>query len=143
VRRIVHTLTQTLRAQHRRVEKLAARLTTALHGEDLKEVRAAFQAFCAALEQHLALEDGELYPRLLSSVEPRSKAARVAKTFSENMQRISAGLHAFIARHATGQLDPLTLRREWKEVLAVLTGRIQSEEQLLYPMFEQRFGVRP
>lgn len=139
----MHTLTETLREQHRRVEQLASQLTTALHGEDLNEVRAAFEAFRAALEQHLALEDGELYPRLLSAVEPRSEPARIAKTFSENMQRISAGLRDFIARHANGQLDPVTLRREWKEALAVLTGRIQSEERLLYPMFEQRFGVRP
>jgi iron-sulfur cluster repair protein YtfE (RIC family) len=139
----VQRLTDTLREQHRKLEHCATALTTALHGDELPTITMALDDFRTVLEEHLTLEDGELYPRLLSAAEPRSEPARIAKTFSENMQRISAGLRDFLQRHTQGSLDPLALRREWKEAQSVLVARIQSEERLLFPMYEQRFGVRP
>lgn len=139
----MQTLTDTLREQHRTVEHLASLLTTALHHDDRPAIRAALDAFRDALVAHLTLEDQQLYPQLLSAVEPRSEPARIARTFAANMQRVSAGLLDFLERHTGDAFDLFALRREWREALSVLTGRIQSEERLLYPMYDQRFGPRP
>ncbi|MFT3713276.1 MAG: hemerythrin domain-containing protein [Archangium sp.] len=136
------SLVETLRAQHLELDALSKALTVALHHEgDVARVRDALQAYGAALLQHLALEDENLYPRLLESVDRRSPDARMIRTFADNMKRVSEGAKVFLSRSVESPADVAALKKEWPDAQHLLASRRQSEERLLYPMFEER--VRP
>ncbi|MBL8915897.1 MAG: hemerythrin domain-containing protein [Archangium sp.] len=145
-------LVETLRAQHRELEALCKTLTTALHHDDLPPVQRALQAFGASLLTHLALEDDSLYPAMLNGVDRRSIRsaagaagavdARTLRTFTDNMKRVSEALKAFLAQPVETVPQLHALRKEWPEVQHLLDSRIQSEERVLYPMYEERIGAR-
>jgi iron-sulfur cluster repair protein YtfE (RIC family) len=131
-------LVETLRGQHRELEALGQALTTALHHDEPETVRGALHAFGAALLNHLALEDDTLYPRLRKLVERRSPDARMIRTFADNMRRVSEVLKVFLSRTVEDLADVTALRREWPQTEALLASRVQSEERLLFPMYEER-----
>lgn len=133
-------LVETLRAQHRELEAHCKSVTTALHHDDLEPVQRALQAFGAALLTHLSLEDESLYPALLRAVDRRSLDARNIRTFTDNMRRVSDALKAFLAQPLENASQLVALRKEWPEVHHLLDARMQSEERLLYPMYEERVG---
>lgn len=135
-------LVETLRAQHRELEALCKTLTTSLHHDELAPVQSALQAFGAALLTHLALEDDTLYPALLGAVERRSPEARTIRTFADNMRRVSEALKAFLAQPVDNVAQLHALRKEWPEAQHLLDSRMQSEERLLYPMYEERVAAK-
>jgi hypothetical protein len=61
------------------------------------------------------------------------------KTYAANMKRISDALKEFLERQQQ-VAAPAAFEREWREVTQMLTARIQSEERVLYPMYDQRLG---
>jgi iron-sulfur cluster repair protein YtfE (RIC family) len=135
-------LVETLRAQHRLVEAVGGRLTEALKAGDLATAQVALRELRQALLAHLELEDQELYPKLIARARAsdRSNEGLVAQTFSDNMLRISAGLRAFLDRHAAPR-DLEGLSRDWQHISGILSQRIQSEEQVLYPLFARVTAV--
>lgn len=135
----MQTLTDALRQQHRRIEELAAAVTAAVLEHDASRTMTQLLLFRDAVLEHLQLEDTELYPRLLDAVGARSMHGRVVKSYATNMQRITESVKEFLGRQRA-PLQLATFEREWRDVMQMLTSRIQSEERVLYPMYDQRLG---
>ncbi len=130
-------LVDTLTAQHQQVVHLATQINEAISPQgDTQRLRSLLDALTTGLLAHLALEDKSLYPALIVAAEAAGDANQLAlvRSFSENMQRISTGLKGFLQRHSGTSLDLALFQKEWKDILAVLTQRIQSEERVLYPL---------
>lgn len=130
------TLVETLTTQHRAVIELVRQLDEALTAGNRSTLADLLGKLRTGVLAHLELEDRELYPSLIAAAEAagRTDQAALARSFSDNMLRISDGLKAFLGRHSGPTLDLEALRREWKDVAAILSQRIQSEESVLYPM---------
>lgn len=131
----MQTLTDLLRGQHRRIEELSSALTSAVLEGDALRSTAQLELFRAAVLEHLELEDVELYPRLLDAVGPRTEHGRIVKTYAANMKRISDSLKEFLDRQQQ-VVSTASFEREWREVTQMLAARIQSEERILYPMYD-------
>jgi Hemerythrin HHE cation binding domain len=130
-------LVETLTAQHQQVVRIATQINEAISpAGDVKRLRSLLDTLTVGLLAHLALEDKSLYPALIAAAETAGDATQLAlvRSFSENMQRISTGLQSFLQRHSSPTVDLALFRKEWKDILGVLTQRIQSEERVLYPL---------
>lgn len=129
-------LIETLRAQHQVVNELASRLARTLEGNEVAAANTALHELRIALLAHLEFEDRQLYAEMtraaLASV--RGPDALLARTFAENMLRISGGLRDFLRRHSPVR-DLAVLRRDWVGIAALLSQRNQSEEKVLYPLY--------
>lgn len=111
----MQTLTDVLRGQHRRIEALASAVTAAVLERDAARAQAQLELFRVAALEHLLQENLELYPRLLEAVGPRTPPGRILVRVEHE------------ARHRERALA--TFEREWREVMQLLTSRLQSEEQ--------------
>jgi hemerythrin superfamily protein len=136
------SLTRTLHAQHREVERIAEMLSSSL-GEghpSMNRVQELLADLGRSLTAHLSVEDAELYPALVARAREhnRPELERIALQFSENMGRITQGLLAFLGKYSRPTDAHLpSLRHEWRDVRHLLADRIRSEEATLYPLFEK------
>lgn len=130
-------LVATLKEQHAAVQKLVGALDEAIGRGDDAKCRELMRTMGSALMGHLALEDRELYPGLVKFAEEQDDRhlATVARTFMENMARISGALVGFVERHSSGNVGLDRLRAEWPAVRQTLAQRIAAEETTLYPLF--------
>jgi hypothetical protein len=136
------SLTESLSAQHQHLIELANHLGMRLLATDLVAIGAAMRELRAALLAHLEVEDRELYPALQAAAAAagRDDQALVARTFAENMLRISGRLRTFVEREPTAPTLE-ELRAGWPLVREVLMKRIDAEELVLYPMHAKLTGT--
>ena len=136
-------LIETLKKQHQDLIRLAGEMDVMLERGDEAGARGVLSSLAQVLRTHLTLEDHEIYPGLIRAAQ-ESKDERMletAKMFANNMQRITESLRDFVARHeASFHLD--RFQAGWRTLSTVLATRIASEEKTLYPLYEQRVGVR-
>src|SRR6185312_1241677 len=97
---------------------------------DASKIRAQLAVFRTALLAHLKLEDEQLYPALVAQAEHLGDAHRalVARTFSNNMKRISEALTTFLERYTSPErpLELEAFRRDCKSIVATLGQRVQA-----------------
>lgn len=132
-------LIDSLRRQHEEIKDLIQQLDGHISSSRLIEAEAVLDRLRESLQQHLALEDGELYPGLARLAEEKQKPhlASTARLFSENMARISGSVLGFVERHRARRSAPEHFAREWAAVRDALQARFGSEESTLYPMYER------
>jgi hypothetical protein len=80
---------------------------------------------------------------LLKVVERRSAEARMIRTFADNMKRVSEAAKVFLSRTVESSADVAALKKEWPDAQHLLDSRMQSEERLLYPLYEERVPPGP
>lgn len=137
------SLIQTLKSQHAAVLEMVKQMDARLEREDIPGAARLLTPFRRALEAHLALEDGELYPRLIQAADEKRDATlgQTARLFASNMGHISQLLRQFLAKYegkASLELEPF--RREWRAVAEVLGSRVDQEEKMLYPLYARVDG---
>lgn len=135
-------LVETLKTQHRELERRMRTLDERTEAADAEGARAALGALSECLMAHLALEDRQLYPGLTAVGEEALGAGRkaLAESFAANMRRISDGLVSFL--QSSERADAATLSREWRRIRSILESRIESEERVLYPLYERAVAPR-
>lgn len=138
-------LIATLKAQHGEVQKLMESFEQSLSKNEGAKAKELITTIGGALVGHLALEDRELYPALVKLAEQKNDQhlAMVARTFMENMSRISGALIGFIDRHSNPNVGIDRLKAEWPAIRQTLGERIMSEESTLYPLYTRALKRAP
>ena len=135
-------LIASLRGQHKELLALFADLERASEQENASACRQALYRFARMLEQHLAIENRELYGYLLSQpshVDP-DLMLRV-RTMSTDMMHVGRILNRFVTAYSGPVLTPeqlAQLRRDLPAIGEVLAHRIHEEEIVLYPLYAPR-----
>ncbi|WP_167762552.1 hemerythrin domain-containing protein [Brevundimonas intermedia] len=129
-----------LKAQHRRI----IRLGSALGGlaeilktqDDASRARELMTALNAALIEHLAIEDGELYPVLLRSDDPSVR--QLAEDYVDDMGAVSGAWAHYFDEWSQARI--LSDRRRFatasKGLIGALAHRVAREDDTLYPAME-------
>ncbi len=130
--------TDNLRKQHtgivETVETLSGYLTEAKLASDAAGARTVMGGLAGTLNIHLAMEDNVLYPELLKSSDPSTKAT--AEKFANEMGNIAKAFTAYNKKWPASSIgsDPAGFIKETNEIFGVLSKRVAAEENVLYPL---------
>lgn len=128
-----------LRREHAQLVEIVGRLSAAVAEP---RPRAASELFrlrkelTSTLIAHLKAEDWLLYPRLLTSRDPR--IARTARAFNEEMGGLAEAYAAYSYKWTATSIeaDWTGYCAETRGIIDALTRRIDRENNELYPLFE-------
>ncbi len=130
-----------IKRQHKEIRDLMARMSAELEAgqlsKDAAKVRHLLSELGGKLTIHLAMEDKSLYPDLLKH--PHERVRTTAKEYMEEMGGIADNFTNYIRKwpHPTAiQNSPEQFIRESGNILAVLSMRIDKEENELFPLAE-------
>lgn len=142
LRRYRPGLIASLRDQHRALLALFTDLERASEQQNASACGQALHRFARMLEQHLAIENRELYGYLLSRPSHADQAlmSRV-RTMSTDMMHVGRILQRFVTAYSDPALTPeqlARLRRDLPAIGEVLAHRIHEEETVLYPLYAPR-----
>ena len=118
-------------------------LISQLKEEHLRLLRSAeistLGEFKDILVTHLDVENKLIYPKLTAC--KKEKPKKLGKKFSEEMLKISVIIMDFFDKYEQIDVDELrknsVFKKRFKEVLTVLKKRIDVEENILFPAFEE------
>jgi hypothetical protein len=137
--------TENLRRQHRKIGEIAAEIMADLKVDrvtkDAATARARLSRLSGVLTVHLSIEDGAMYPSLLTSGD--AQARRVAKQFVDEMGTIKSEFDEFRQRWATPeaiQAGASAFVGETQGICVALLRRIEREERDLYPIVDRIGG---
>lgn len=132
-------LTDRFRTQHDDLLAIAGQIAPRLDAAELSKsataVRDLLSQLMGALKMHLTMEDNSLYPRLLQHQDPEVR--KLAKQFMTEMGGIAEVVQAYSAKWSTErkiQEDPETFITETEGLFEALAGRIDRENNQLYPL---------
>lgn len=102
--------------------------------------RLALSRFAGALRVHAAMENGALYPRLLSS-EDADVSALAHQLFLE-CGGVYDQFEGYLQRWSVEAIraDEVAFARETRRVMKVLGARMAREDEQLYPMVDRMAG---
>ena len=129
-----------LKAQHRRIIRLASALggvTESLKTqEDAGRARELMGALNAALIEHLAIEDGELYPVLMTSHDPAVR--QLAQDYVDDMGAVSGAWTHYFNEWTQAKIvsDRSRFATATKGLIGALAHRVAREDDTLYPAME-------
>ncbi|HEU0311203.1 MAG TPA: hemerythrin domain-containing protein [Sphingomicrobium sp.] len=136
-----------LRRQHDDALAMAQRLLELVDqfqpGQTASPIVLQLNRLHGLLRIHFAHEDFELYPRLVSSPDP--KIARIAQGFVDEMGALASEIECF-ARHWPSSASIAAnfdeFREAVNELMLALAVRIERENRLLFPLLAGD-GVAP
>lgn len=105
------------------------------------DITKALRVMKRLLNEHLHIEDEELYGKLTDSKIP--ELVRLSKKFAEEMLAISEKAHDFLDRYAFSEEDLKNneeFRMDLREIIKIVSERIVVEERVLFPAYERHFG---
>jgi hemerythrin-like domain-containing protein len=133
--------TDNLRRQHGTIlainRELLALLDTSSLGADGKAARSKIASLAGVLNVHLAMEDGVMYPRLMESTDPTVR--ETATIFVKQMGGLRSGFQSYVKRWMTPeniQAEPAEFVAQTRRIVEALAGRIQHEDEQLYPLVD-------
>ena len=133
--------TDNLRKQHagivETVETLSGYLTEARLAADASGAKAVMAVLAGKLGVHLAMEDKVLYPELMKSPDPRTRAT--AEGFASEMGDIAEAFTAYTKKWPATSIgsSPAGFIRETNEIFGILSKRVAAEESVLYPLADR------
>jgi hypothetical protein len=130
-------LLDSLKTQHRQLEKLVGVLNGDFARSDGAAISKDMQEFKAFLMGHLELEDTKLYPELRKAGAGNPQLLATVDRFSTSMVKIGETLRAFLGKAESKGVNVTELAAEWKGVALALTARVTAEEGTLYSLFEK------
>lgn len=129
--------TQRYREQHDELLEIATEISGYLQESrilsEAAKVRSLLSRLLAKLKIHLAMEDKNLYPRLLESND--QNVVRMAKSFLDEMGGIGAAVNEYQQKWASAmqiQNSPREFIEHTKSIFNALKGRIDKENNELY-----------
>lgn len=129
-----------LKAQHRRIVRLASALGGVAEGlttrEDAARARELMGALNTALLEHLAIEDGELYPALMASEQPSVR--QLAQDYVDDMGAVSGAWAHYFEEWSQDKIlsDRGRFRAATTGLVGALAHRVAREDDTLYPAME-------
>ena len=132
----------TLMEEHDRLLVLGRAFAAALDGGEIEAMHIAFAALTAELVGHLAREDSMIYPQLIAGDDAASSAA--AQDVIAEFQDLATDWTALAEEASAGLIstDPVRFTARSRLLLARLEGRIQRENELLYPQALRAAHIR-
>ena len=127
-----------LKAQHRRIIRLASALgglaETLKTQDDASRARELMTALNAALIEHLAIEDGELYPVLMKADD--ASVRQLAEHYV--MGAISGAWAHYFGEWSQARIlsDRSRFAVATKGLIGALAHRVEREDDTLYPAME-------
>ena len=133
---------KSFRHQHSEIVSLVNELSLQLSATNLKhkakEVRSLLSKFSGKLSVHLSMEDQNLYPFLMNH--PDIRIRNLAHRFTEEMGGILSSFSQYKTHWPTHMEiadRPEEFVKETRELFAVLSERIDRENNELYPLLER------
>lgn len=129
-----------LKAQHRRIIRLASALGGVAESlktpEDAGRARELMGVLNAALVEHLAIEDGELYPVLMTSHD--SAVRQLAQDYVDDMGAVSGAWTHYFNEWTQAKIvsDRSRFATATKGLIGALAHRVAREDDTLYPAME-------
>jgi len=134
--------TSELRDKHKELLKLASQISELLDEKslaaDAKQARSLLSTLSGKLGMHLAVEDKNLYPELLSHEDDKVRAT--AKKFVDEMSGIAGAFKKYLDKwpHSKAIQDaPHAFIAETKGVFQALSNRISKEDNELYSLVDK------
>jgi hemerythrin-like domain-containing protein len=132
-------ITDIYRKHHDELLSLANDLNLKLNERDVKEktseILDLLSKFAAKLNMHLTMEDKALYPKLVTSKDP--KTSQTAREFLIEMGGIKIVVEKYIHNWSLSKniiASPEIFIKESKLILNALHTRIDKENNILYPL---------
>lgn len=129
-----------LKAQHRRIIRLASALGglagTLKTQDDASRARELMTALNAALIEHLAIEDDELYPELMKADD--ASVRQLAEHYVDDMGAISGAWAHYFGEWSQARIlsDRSRFAVATKWLIGALAHRVEREDDTLYPAME-------
>jgi len=128
-------ITHFMSNDHRHCDGLFAAAEEIAASGDLATCRTRFQEFQAAMEQHFAMEEQELFPAFEKASGNTMGPTRVMRLEHQQMRNVLAELAETLAaddlEEYLGQAETLLILMQQHNI---------KEEQMLYPMTDQLLG---
>jgi iron-sulfur cluster repair protein YtfE (RIC family) len=121
---------------HRKCDEALARAEDAVAGGDWGAAQAAFDAFQAAMERHLALEEDRLFPAFEQATGMSSGPTQVMRIEHEQMRRLFGEMKPAVAARDAAPYHGLT-----ETQLLLMQQHNLKEENMMYPMLDQALGA--
>ena len=102
-----------------------------------EEGRKKLMSMKEKLLSHMKKEDDELYPSLNRAADKDENFRVALDYFTANMHEISVKALSFFEKYASGG-NKMEFIRDYKDLLTVLTERIDKEETILFGEFYKR-----
>jgi len=130
------------REQHRGLLNLAKKINELLVpgqlANDATEVRMCLADLSGKLKVHLAAEDHSLYPSLLKHEKEEIRA--IVQQFIDEIGSLSTVLMGYLEKWPSPlpiQDNPGDFIKDTKGILSALAGRIEKEDNQLYPLLDK------
>ncbi|MBP9887800.1 MAG: hemerythrin domain-containing protein [Leptospiraceae bacterium] len=132
-------MTDAYRKQHNELLDLAGKLSGKLVKEEViksaDEIINVLSQFASKLNMHLTMEDKALYPKLMTSTNP--KTAQTAREYMTEMGGIKQVVEKYISSWSLSKniiSEPQKFIDESKGIISALKARIDKENNILYPL---------
>ena len=125
-----------LKEQHRSIIDEFNILLSLLMKEENKSILKQLKKIKSKILKHLKLENKKLYPQLLKIVGDVSKTAG---SFYNEMERIGKKAMEFFDSYTTKAEESKQFRNETKDIISIITRRINIEEDVLFPLYEKYY----
>lgn len=123
---------------HRRLETLFGGIVAASQARDVASLTRSLASFGSAIRDHLLTENVRFYVYLQHTGD--TEQAAIVHGFQHEMRGIGKVLTSFLFRHGEREAWDDTawsdFSRELDEIAEVLTRRIATEENTLYPLYQ-------
>lgn len=127
-------LVERLKSDHQVLSKLLVEIKEMGVGTDASKQK-LMQAKSALLN-HLGQEDKELYPVLKKAAANNEDINRKLTSFGKDMEEITQFVLEFFDNVEKDTYSRMDYAKNFGKLIAVLSGRISREENVLYPLYE-------
>ncbi|HMV45535.1 MAG TPA: hemerythrin domain-containing protein [Leptospiraceae bacterium] len=132
-------MTDSYRKQHTELLEMATQLSTKLSVDiitkEANQIVTILSQFGSKLNMHLTMEDKALYPKLINS--GNAKTAQIANEYITEMGGIKQVVEKYLTSWSLAKnliAQPQKFIDESKGIITALKGRINKENNTLYPL---------
>lgn len=131
---MIATALEQLLDEHRVIIAHVVTFQNAMKAHQPAETRQALEALCGELLPHLKLEDEQIYPLLVAYPDTGTglTARETVNAFSDLAEQVQQLNDRWTVDRITTDFQDFA--HEANAMLTHLTGRVQAENQVLYPM---------
>lgn len=133
----MENILETLKEQHRDLRKLLEGAMVEAKKEKPSGVNAVhfLGEFEILLKEHLILEDGTFYPKILEKLRSKGMATSSTEEFIKHMGVIAKDVYEFLDKYKNPDIiegDIVTFRQDLEKITEALVLRVTSEEDGVY-----------
>jgi hypothetical protein len=132
------TLVQDLLSDHVHLLELFGKIDAANKKGNTAQTIEALNIFSNELRQHLLIENTRLYIYLRHSLANMPKEAKIAREFQQEMRGIGKVLNQFVTKFSSdtwNDEEREAFGSQLSDIGGVLIQRIETEEEMLYPLY--------